>query len=215
MKDFKKLKSFSSRTNLVALVEIDEKQYILKIYGDKQKAQDECKILERLKHTGYCPQNIDSGERHLLNEYIEGEDLKSVYMDALYNGDAKQIELLANRLCIFMQMFHFISGGLIMGDMDFADFILNDDRIYAVDFEECREGIPYEDIAGAIAYAVCYSIADLDLSSIFVEKVLNDFHIKMIDIVNYMRENMQAYCEKYRTNVNIDNLLDILLKKFD
>ncbi|MEG1609322.1 MAG: hypothetical protein RR348_05585 [Clostridia bacterium] len=94
--------------------------------------------------------------------------------------------------------------------LDFNNFFLSDDRCVSVDFYEARRGMPNEDVAGIIAYALCHCVGDFYSCFPFVFKVLECYHMKIIDIINEMSDCFM-HNATYEKRIDKEAVLDALL----
>lgn len=166
---------------------------VIKIYDGNERPQTEAQIMKSVSITGYAPEVLDSRDNYLIAEYIEGQSFAEAYRAATMSDDEKALENLASRLCIFLQMFYTLNEGLILGKADFDDFIIVNDRCCCVNFSEVRKGLPFQDIAAIVAYAMCNAVGNYYSAYPFVKKVLDCFHLGALDIIN----DMDGYFEKF------------------
>lgn len=207
---FTSLKKYSSNRKKVDLIEFDGLKCILKQYDDTEKVEQEKLLMNKIAATGYAPSVIESRDKYIIYKYIEGENFAEKFKLATMQDDSDMMSVLAKKLCIFMQMFHSIADGYIFGEIDFKNFILSDDRCISVDFYGARLGMPNEDVAGIIAYALCNCVGDFYSCFPFVFKVLECYHIKIIDIINELSdcfENIAVYGKRVDREAVMDSLL--------
>lgn len=198
LKDYISLKIYPSSNKKVDLIEFEGKKCILKQCDDSEKIAQEVELMRSVARTGYAPQVIRSQDNYIIYEFMEGSSVADIFHAATMTDDAEQQEILAKKLCVFLQMFHSIADGKILCNVNFNNFIINDDRCVGVDFYEVKEGMPYNDVAGIIAYALCNAVGNYYSGFPFVAKVLECYHITIMDIINELSEQLDGLYKKYR-----------------
>ena len=192
---------------------------VIKIYPDEERSAKEAMIMHEVARTGYAPEVLENRGNYLIAEYIEGESFEELYRAATMSDDEKALENLASRLCIFLQMFYTLNEGLILGKADFDDFVIVDDRCCCVSFSGVKEGLPFQDIAALIAYAMCNAVGNYYSAYPFVRKVLECFHLGALDIINDMDEYFNLFSQEKGLPVDKERIEAVLLsfddKAFD
>lgn len=208
---FTVLKSFNnSEQKKVVLIMRGGDKCILRHYSDIKEVELEKLLMSKVACTGYAPTIVDSNSDYIIYKFIEGETFAEKFRQATMSDDKDLMLNLAKKLCIFMQMFHSIADGYIFGDIDFNDFILNDDRCIGLDFHLARLGMPNEDVAGIIAYALCNAVGNVHSCFPFVFKVLECYHIKLIDIINELSNCLERK-QKQVNLIDRDLVMDMLM----
>lgn len=207
--NFKLLKDYEGKRKKVDLIEFEGSKCILKQYDSIIKVKQENEIMNKIANTGYAPTIVQSKDKYLIYNYVEGDNFAEKFKFATMNDDEGMLTFLAKKLCIFMQMFHSVSDGYIIGDIDFNNFIISDDRCVSIDFYEARLGMPNEDVAGIIAYALCNCVGNYYTCFPFVFKVLECYHIKVIDIINELSVALNS--EVYFNRIDKDLVMEALL----
>lgn len=180
----------------ISVTNFKDRKCVIKIYNDNERPQNEARIMKSVSKTGYAPEVLESRDNYLIAEYIEGQSFAEAYRTATMSDDEKMLENLASRLCIFLQMFYTLNEGLILGKADFDDFIIVNDRCCCVSFSAVKKGLPFQDIAGIVAYAMCNAVGNYYSAYPFVKKVLDCFHLTALDIINDMDEYFQTFSEE-------------------
>lgn len=145
-----------SKKNTVAYVTMNEKPRVLKWFvpGLKKQMKAEYEVLKEGSPKLNIPtiHEMDEENNVLIMGYITGENLCDVINDEKTSTSEKQklIVLLAKWFADFHDHFKTEGQFRIRGDPTLRNFIFND-KIWGVDFEESRMGLPSEDIAGACA----------------------------------------------------------------
>jgi tRNA A-37 threonylcarbamoyl transferase component Bud32 len=183
--------SFKSKKNTVAYVTMNNKPRVLKWFvpGFKNQMKIEYSVLEKgaSKLKIPFPYEVDEENNVIIMSYITGENLCDLINDEKTNNKEKErlIILLADWFVKFHIHFKKDNQFHIRGDAGLRNFILSD-RIWGVDFEESRVGMPVEDIA-----RLCSSILTTDpmftsekfkLCKRFIESYKNSINWNLGDI---------------------------------
>lgn len=209
MKEYEIISTLSSKDKKVYKVKKDNQYYILKEYCDEQTALKELNIVKKVAMTGYAPMVIEHEQNKVVYEYIEGETLHDAFRTATMTDDKQAMEMLASRLSIFLQIIYSFTN-CVMKDIDFKNYIIKDGRILGVDFSKVDNGMPYEDIASAISYALLNSVGEYYDCYPFIDKLLDCFKLKMVDIINELNASLRQRKEKSRDGIDIEMMLESL-----
>lgn len=208
----------SSRKS-ISVISFKGRKCVIKIYPDDVRPAKEARIMQAVSRTGYAPEVLEYRGNYLIAEYIEGQSFAELFRSATMSDDEKALENLASRLCIFLQMFYTLNEGLILGKADFDDFVIVDDRCCCVSFSGVKEGLPFQDIAGIVAYAMCNAVGNCYSAYPFVRKVLECFHLGTLDIINDMDEYFTLFSQEKGLPVDREQIEAVLLsfddKAFD
>ncbi len=154
--------TFKSKKNSVQRIEYRGKDYVVKKYDQEfiDGLEKELDLLRRCEEKGIAvPEVLESSEDTLILEYIPGESCKELYDTTI--GDEKKKEILSE-IADWLSRFH-TSFEERRGDSILANFILSEDKIYGIDFEEAEENDHLRDVGD-----LCASI--LRLRPAFTEK---------------------------------------------
>lgn len=195
----------------ISVINYKGRKCVIKIYGENETPQKEAKVMRSVSKTGYAPEVLESRDNYFIAEFIEGQPFAEAYRQATMSDDEKALVNLASRLCIFLQMFYTLNEGLILGKADLDDFIIVNDRCCCVSFSGVREGLPFQDIAGIVAYAMCNAVGNYYSAYPFVKKVLDCFHLSALDVINDMDEYFQIYSEEKGLPVDRERIEAVLL----
>jgi tRNA A-37 threonylcarbamoyl transferase component Bud32 len=149
-------KNFKSKKNTVAYVTMKDKPRVLKWFvpGLKRQMLNEYKILNNGAKKLQIPPVYEMDEENnvLILDYLIGENLCDLINSNETSFSEKQrlIILLAEWYIDFHNFFKTADEFRIHGDPSLRNFVFSD-RIWGVDFEESRTGVPSEDIAGTCA----------------------------------------------------------------
>ncbi len=190
MRSYRIISELSSKLKKVYKVESENFVYILKEYASAEDAEKEMQIAKRVALTGYAPKVIDHQENLVLYEYIEGENFFNIFRRATMTDDVESMKLLATRLSIFLQIIYSFTEK-VMTDIDFSNYVVKDGRVVGVDFSKVDEGMPYEDVASAIAFALMNSAGQYYDSYPFIYKLLSCFKLEMMDVINEVKARLK------------------------
>ena len=211
MRNYEIISALSSRLKKVYKVKVDSTICILKEYESVEHAEKEMQIATRVAMTGYAPKVIDHQDNMVLYEYIEGDNFCEEFKKATMTDDAETMELLATRLSIFLQIIYSFTDQAIK-EVDFNNFIVKDGRVVGVDFAKVDEGMPYEDVASAIAFALVNSAGQYYDCYPFVFKLLSCFKLDMMDVINEVKARLKQLASRgARNDIDIDMLADGLV----
>lgn len=214
----KAVRQHSSRTDgkkSLSVVDYNGHKCVMKVYSSERVPHEEAAVMRQLGITGYAPTVVEAEGNYIIAEYVEGEDYATLFRRATMTDDEQLLDTLATRLCMFLQMFYSLEEGHIIGRIDFDEFILSHDRCCCVCFSSMREGLPYQDIAQIVAYAMCAAVGGCYAAYPFVKKVLDGFHIDMTGIVNDMGEYIDAYAEETGALIDKNAILEAAMSLAD
>ncbi len=172
MRCFSVEKKFISRKNNVYLVKTNKpgnknKYLVCKEYSRPDRMPEERKMLSLLKEKGApVPEIYGGGDHYILLEYLEGPLFADFFFwqESVSGSESNFLTGPAYQsiysLCCWFKDFYAASRAiagkqLIMGDVNFRNFIIRE-RIYGIDFEECREGKIEEDLGSLCAFGLTY-----------------------------------------------------------
>jgi tRNA A-37 threonylcarbamoyl transferase component Bud32 len=214
-------KEFKSKTNTVALISIDNTLQIVKYFNksNQKGLEQEIHLLRIIPFSFQIPQMymINRENNLVIMEYIKGQNLCDALHDMSISQEKKEqyIHSLATWFAKFHQITKKNDDVLIKGDAHIRNFIVSDDKIFGVDFEESQIGNPTEDIVEC-----CVSILFTD-PFCTDEKFIwcNDFIKTYNELVPWSLINLDSYfhktIEKVITRRNNSNKLwnDYLKKR--
>lgn len=206
------LQEFASRHNTVRLAKTDKGDMVIhKIYANPQGMAKEREVLSVLSLSGYAPKVLRAEDDCLINEYIEGEILYDRYKEATALEDTDVLVNLAKHLSVFMQIFYSMFEGRILGEINFKNYIIKDNRCYGIDFEKVVDGMQYSDVAGVVANALIYVSGDSSCAFPFIKEFVKSFHLEIIDIINDVKTELERIKVNYRMIFDSDYLLNSLM----
>lgn len=199
----KKVELISKRNKVYRLID-DEGNSILKIFSNKEDMEKEltllqllhtngCKVPEVLKITSDSLYLEDLGDMTLLNwleksERVSSEDILHV------------IAKLADWLAAFYDTISSRLGlNYIMNDVNFRNFLIKDDEIFGIDFEQSKEGDMVEDFGKLAAYALAYDPQMTDWKKKFVKLLIDQLSLKF----NISTVSIESEMEKELVRINL------------
>lgn len=161
-------KRYESKKNNVYLIKAytygsQEVHYVLKYYPVIHNMHKELEFLELLMDKVAVPEVLFHGNRYLILEHLDG----ILLLDALFSheGDSPltcfiKTDILLNEFVRWLRGFYSTaktSSGcqIILGDVNFRNFIFNE-KIFGIDFEDCRAGYIEEDAGRICAFSLSY-----------------------------------------------------------
>jgi len=160
--NFEIVKTFRSRKNSVALVNIEGQPRIIKYYSPEfiDRLDNEYSILKDAIELGVqVPEVYKKSDCAIIMKYIPGKALADTLNSSEYSLDDKryQVELLANWFVKFHTSFREADRSLLRSDCTLRNFVFDNCIVWGLDFEEAEWGDPTRDLG-----AVCSSILDTD-----------------------------------------------------
>ncbi len=209
MRSYKIISALSSKQKNVYKIESQGISYILKEYANKEEAEKEMSVAIQVATTGYAPKVIEREDNIVVYEYVDGENFCEIFKRATMSDDCDTMELLATRLSIFLQIIYSFTSKT-MKVIDFNNYVVKDGRVIGVDFSNVGEGMPYEDVASAIAFALTHCVGEYYECYPFIYRLLACFKLEMMDVINEVKERLQRRAESSsaRFDVDMDMLID-------
>lgn len=191
------------------MVENQDKIYILKEYASEEDARKEVSVARQVSVTELAPRVVEWEGNRAVYEFIDGENFCDVFKRATMTDDTETMELLATRLSMFLQIIYSFTAKT-MKVIDFTNYVVKDGRIIGVDFSNVDEGMPYEDVASAIAYALTHCVGEYYGCFPFINKLLDCFRLEMVDVINEVKERLMRIAEgaEIRDSVDLEMLID-------
>lgn len=197
----------SKRNNVFRIVE-DEGTHILKKFENRENYIKEKEVLGVLKKAGVnVPSIIKAEDDHL---YLE--DLGEVTFLDWYEEEEKNNSLdlsMVYRLCAWLKDFYsadfdFYKKQFILYDVNFKNFIIHDNKIYGIDFEQVRPGHIYEDAGKLSAFGLTYDPPMTgwknNFRNIFIEILAEKLNVEKERIIEEELKELKAM-EKRRSYI--------------
>ena len=212
MKNYEIISALPSKRKKVYKVNCQGEIFILKEYESVSDADREIRVANQVVLTGYAPKVIDHQDNLVLYEYIDGENFCDVFRAATMADDVETMELLATRLSIFLQIIYSFTDKAVK-EVDFNNYVVKDGRVVGVDFLKVDEGMPYEDVASAIAFALTNGAGQYYDCYHFIHKLLSCFKLEMVDVINEVKSRLKQRASQAGAidDIDVDMLLDELV----
>lgn len=97
---------------------------------------------------------IEVHQDELVLEYLNGRDLLSLFMD--YEHDQKSFIHILNLWFEYMQAFYKATKHYRHGDVHLGNFILVNDKVIGLDFEQAQQEHPIKDVSDLMCYILFY-----------------------------------------------------------
>lgn len=175
----KVLRHYKSKKNHVYQVDINGNCYIMKRYQNKENYDREYALLN---HFNNKLLNLPVVEAHqdleICMSYIKGETLLDLYLhwetSAWQAYTAFLLEFSQYHRAIYTELNHY-KKNMILGDMNFRNYIINGSQISRIDYETCIVGNQESDIGKLAAFALTYEPAFTDWKKTFTENLIEVF----------------------------------------
>jgi len=195
----KEIKLRSKRNNVFRIVE-DEGIYILKKFENHENYIREKEVLSILKKAGINVPSIIKAEEN----YLYLEDLGEVNFLEWYEEQEKNNALdisMVYNLCswfkdFYSAVFEFYKKQFILYDVNFKNFIICDNKVYGIDFEQVRPGHIEEDAGRLVAFGLTYNPSmtewKMDFRNILINILSNELNIEKEKIISEENKELAA-----------------------
>ncbi len=195
----KKIKLISKRNNVLRIVE-DDRTYIAKKFENKENYIREKEILNILINAKINVPSIIKAEQNSL--YLE--DLGGITFLDWYEELEKQNTLdisMIYKLSSWIKSFYeaiseCYNEQIVLYDVNFKNFIIVNDEIYGIDFEQSQEGNIAEDLGKLSAFALTYDPSmtewKINFRNIFVDILSKELNIKKEIIIAEEKKELSA-----------------------
>lgn len=195
----KEIKLPSKRNNVFRIVE-DEGIYILKKFENHENYIREKEVLSILKKAGINVPSIIKAEEN----YLYLEDLGEVNFLEWYEEQEKNNALdisMVYNLCswfkdFYSAVFEFYKKQFILYDVNFKNFIICDNKVYGIDFEQVRPGHIEEDAGRLVAFGLTYNPSmtewKMNFRNIFIDILSNELNIEKEKIISEENKELAA-----------------------
>lgn len=195
----KEIKLRSKRNNVFRIVE-DEGIYILKKFENHENYIREKEVLSILKKAGINVPSIIKAEEN----YLYLEDLGEVNFLEWYEEQEKNNALnisMVYELCswfkdFYSAVFEFYKKQFILYDVNFKNFIICDNKVYGIDFEQVKPGHIEEDAGRLVAFGLTYNPSmtewKMNFRNIFIDILSNELNIEKEKIISEENKELAA-----------------------
>lgn len=167
-----------------------EKQYVFKLHNYRTRLAREIEMLFLLKNSpALVPDLVKVIGNGYLMEYISGptildyaswqEKIHFQFKEPHTEPAMQAIRQLAEWLKDFYEVTEINLGKrMVLGNLNLRNFIIRD-KLYGVDFEDCREGCREEDIGRVCAFSLTYTPPYTTWKKAFTKEMINLFVTKL------------------------------------
>lgn len=171
----------TSKRNQVNRIISEDKSFISKIFYEEESYKKEHELFTILEKSGAnVPKILKSFKQELLMEDLGDLTLLSWY-ENLEKQNSYEYEKMIIKFCSWLKSFYSITynhfnQSYILFDVNFRNFLINDDEIYGIDFEQSALGSIETDAGKLAAFSLTYDPA-------FTEWKIR-FHDKFIEVLS-------------------------------
>ena len=195
----KKIELNSKRNKVMRIVKEDG-TYIVKKFENKENYIREKEILNILKNAKVKVPSIIKLEQNSL--YLE--DLGGITFLDWYEESEKQNTLdisMIFKLSSWIKSFYeavleFYSEQIVLYDVNFKNFIISNEEIYGIDFEQTQAGSIAADLGKLTAFALTYDPAmtewKINFRNIFIDILSKELSIKTEIIIAEEKKELSA-----------------------
>ena len=204
------VKEFSSKKNKVKLVRINGKNIVLKSFIEPEGFFRELSVYNKITIcNGFIPKvfsyNIESKE--LFLEYLDGVTLLEYLEICEIKNHYETAYLILVKFFKWLYTFHklkiFEESKHVLYDVNFRNFIICEDQVFGIDFEDVQVGLQINDYIKAIAMYLLYD----PIESSFKKRVVNQLLLYLdeqesykIDVLNNMINKEIGNIKNRRSN---------------
>lgn len=171
---------------------------VIKTFDNRIDFVRESSIYEKLKGKGLAPEIIGKWDGTLGHAYIKGECFNDVIHRAM--KDPMEFIEYSNIFFKWYRSFRDVLH-ISLGDMDFTDFILTEEKqLYCVDFEHCKPGYAEDDVA-MLAANIClmgneYTRYGIEDAKIFVKSAWEQIEMSSKRLNESLQRALELVCEE-------------------
>lgn len=195
---YQKIKLVSKRNQVYRIIE-DNNKYISKTFSNQENMKKEIEILKLLNCYEVNVPDIIS----INNQTIILEDLGEVtlldWYESLEKENSCEYTDVMIKLGQWMKKFYFATKSyfnqqMILSDVNFRNFIIKDNEIYGIDFEQSKPENIEIDAGKLIAYALNYDPAMTEWKINFCREFINILSLELkIDTKLILEEKNKEY----------------------
>ena len=155
-----KIKLKSKRNQVHRIIE-DNRSYIKKTFTESENMRKEIQVLRALKKEGCnVPEILEVFEDTLYLEDLGEVTLLDWYERKEKENTVDYVDMI-EKLCEWMKSFYSITyncydQSMILSDVNFRNFLIKDNEIYGIDFEESHAGNIETDAGKLAAFSMTY-----------------------------------------------------------
>ncbi len=171
---------------------------VIKTFDNRIDFVRESSIYEKIKGKGLAPEITGVWDGVIGHTYIKGENFNDVIHRAM--KDPMEFIEYSNIFFNWYRKFRDVLH-ISLGDMDFSDFILTENReLYCIDFEHCKPGYAEDDVAD-LAANVClmggeYTRFGIEDAKIFVKSAWEQIEMSSKRLYDSLIKYLDLVCEE-------------------
>ena len=205
-----------SKRNSVYRIYGNSKSYILKKFCDVGYMSTEAEILKILLNSKASVPKI----LYVSNNEVMLEDLGDMTLLEWLKREEKSTSVTYHKMIIkllcFMQKFYRITREhygkqYIINDVNLGNFLISNNKIYGIDFENCTEGKIETDIGRMIAYIISYDPIATEWKFKFIKDLLHifllNFNLNNVLLIKEIKYELEKIMDINRHDVNIDDIV--------
>ncbi len=206
-----------SKRNQVQRVIKDNNSYIFKTFAQADDFMNEVELLKILKEDGAnVPNILEEGHNFLFLEDLGDETLLNGF-ESMEKHNRTEYKDLILKLSKWLEIFYSITFSrygkkLILNDVNFRNFILFENEIYGIDFEQSCTGAIETDAGKLSAYALTYepSITQwkIDFRNELIDILSEELNIDRQQILNEEKKEIKSI--ENRRKISLDNYWNLL-----
>lgn len=196
---YKKAELISKR-NTVFRVMTDEGTHISKEFVNDEDFNKEVEVINILKSAGVkAPTVIKAENKILLLQDLGTLTFLDWYEEQEKNN--KSEDSIVYKLCFWLKNFYkavyeYYNEQKILTDVNFKNFIIKDNEIYGIDFEQVSKGEISEDAGRLLAYALTYDPVmtgwKINFRNRFIDIMSKELNISKDKIISAEKQELAA-----------------------
>lgn len=210
-----KVKLYSKR-NSVYRIYNNSKTFIVKKFYDTNYMLIEAEILNILLHSKASVPKLIS----VSNDEVILEDLGDLTFLDWLKKEERNSSVTYHKMIIkflsFLQKFYkttneYYGKQYIINDVNLRNFLVNNNKIYGIDFEQCKEGKIESDIGKIIAYIITYEPIATDWKFKFINDFIHifllNFNLNVVLLIKEIKLELYNIVERRNIDINTDDII--------
>lgn len=206
MEGYNIIKKYTTKRNKVFLAERFGKRYIIKRYGSVASLESEFKVLRALAGKANVPRAIHRLDNEIVMDYIAGDSLADHYK----NDTLLQMPMLAKAFAKFLKDFIAALPGYIINDINYRNYIINNNICYGLDFEFITEGTKKKTVAEAVAFGLLADNVEEEKKKSFLTIFMQEMNIEIGQIEENVIREIKKQARNKGISVVADEVISIL-----
>lgn len=180
---YQKIKLKSKRNDVYRIIE-EDKIYISKTFNNIADMKKETVFLNLLKESDMNVPNIISINNNTLILADLGDLTLLDWYENLEKENSHDYKDVMIKICRLMKEFYnaslsFFNQQFILSDVNFRNFIIKDNKLYGIDFEQSALGNIETDAGKLVAYALTYEPAMTNWKINFCDEFINVLSLEL------------------------------------